>query len=175
MTWVDAAIVVIMLFFVVTAFQGGLVREIIAFASTLAGIVIAGIFYDDLRDALFTSIDNETVASAVSFLVIFGSITVAGQLMAMVVHPMIQVLQLGMADQFLGAGFGAVKGFILIEALLILMVTYPFWDLDREIDESEFATRLLNVATPITKVLPDIFQSKVDAFTDGNVAPIRDS
>ena len=59
MTWIDAAIVVVMLFFVVTAFQGGLVREIIAFASTLAGIVIAGMFYDDLRDSMFTSIDND--------------------------------------------------------------------------------------------------------------------
>jgi membrane protein required for colicin V production len=174
-TWIDAAIVVIMLFFVVTAFQGGLVREVIAFASTLAGIVIAGIFYDDLRDTLFTSIDNQTVASAVSFLSIFAGITVAGQLLAMVVHPMIQVLQLGMADQFLGAAFGAVKGFILIEALLILFVTYPFWDMDQEIDKSEFATRLLNVATPVTNVLPEIFQSKVDAFTDGDIAPIRDS
>lgn len=173
MTWIDAAIVVIFLFFVVTAFQGGLVREMISFAATLAGIILAGLFYDDLRDSLLGSIDNTTVASAVAFLTIFIAITVAGQLLAMVVHPMIQILQLGMMDQFLGAGFGAVKAFILIEALLIVLVTYPFWDLNKEIAKSEFATRLLDVSQPVTAVMPDIFKSTVDAL-DGADCSIRD-
>jgi membrane protein required for colicin V production len=174
MTWVDAAIVVIFLFFIVTAFQGGLVREMIAFAATLGGIILAGLFYDDLQDSLLGSIDNEPVASAIAFLTIFITITVAGQLLAMVIHPMIQILQLGMMDQFLGAGFGAVKAFILIEALLIVLVTYPLWDLDKEIAKSEFATRLLDASEPVTAVLPDIFKSTVDAL-DGPTGPLRDS
>lgn len=175
MTWIDAAIVVILIFFIVTAFQAGLVREIIAFAATLAGLVVAGLFYDDIRESLLTSIDNDTVASAIAFFAIFATFTIAGQLLAMVVHPMIQVLQLGMMDQFIGAGFGLVKGVILIVALLILMVTYPVWDLDEEIAKSDFAMRMLEASDPITTVLPDVFQSKVDAFTDGIDAPIRDS
>jgi membrane protein required for colicin V production len=175
MTWIDAAIVVIFLFFIVTAFQAGFVREVIAFASTLAGVVLAGIFYDDLRDSLFTSIDNETAASAVAFLVIFLTITTAGQLLAMVVNPVMHVLQLGMADQFLGAGFGVVKAWVLVVSVLILLVTYPIWDMDERIAESEFATRFLEASEPITAVLPDIFQSKVDAFTDGEIAPIQES
>ncbi len=174
MTWVDAAIVVMLLFFVMSGFQGGLVREMISFASTLVGVVLAGLFYEDLRDSLFTSIDNRTVASAVAFLAIFLGIVVAGHVLAMVVHPVIQVLQLGMADQFMGAGFGAVKGFILIEAMLILLVTYPLWDLNQEIAKSEFGPRLLNASQPITAILPDIFQKTVDAL-DGPTAPIRDS
>lgn len=174
MTWVDAAIVVILIFFIVTAFQAGLVREIIAFASTLAGVVIAGIFYDDIRDSVLTSVDNDTVANAISFFVIFATFAIAGQLLAMVVHPVIQVLQLGMMDQFLGAGFGAVKAVILIEALLVLMVTYPVWDLDEDINDSDFAMRMLDASKPITSILPDIFQSQVDAFTDGE-PPIQDS
>jgi membrane protein required for colicin V production len=173
-TWLDAAIVVVILFFVMTGFQGGLVREMISFAASLAGLVVAGLFYEELRDSMFTSIDNQTVASAVAFLTIFVGIVVAGHVLAMVVHPVIQVLQLGMADQFMGAGFGAVKGFILVEALLILMVTYPLWDLDQEIVESEFATRMLDASQPITAVMPDIFEKTVDAL-DGPTAPIRDS
>lgn len=174
MTWIDAAIVVAILFFVITGFQGGLVREMISFASTLAAVVLAGLFYEDLRDALFSSIDDKTVASAVAFLSIFVGIVVAGHVLAMVVHPVIQVLQLGMADQFMGAGFGFLKGFILVEALLILLVTYPLWDLDQKIAESEFGPRLLNIAGPITAILPDIFEKTVDAL-DGPTAPIRDS
>jgi len=175
MTWVDAAIVIIFLFFIVTAFQAGLVREVIAFGSTLAGVVFAGIFYENLRDSLFSSVDNDTAASAVSFLVIFLTIAVAGQLLAMVVNPVVHVLQLGMADQFMGAGFGAVKAYVLVVALLILFVTYPIWDMDEQIADSQFGTRFLESAKPITSILPDIFESSVDAFTDGDLAPIPES
>ena len=138
MTWVDAVIVVAFIAFLITAFQSGLVREVIGLASIIGGLIIAGLFYDDVRDSLFTSIDNETAASAVSFLVIFLAIGVAGTLLAMVVNPMIHFFQLGMADQFLGAGFGLVKGYIVIVSVLVLLVTYPIWDLDEDIAESEF-------------------------------------
>jgi membrane protein required for colicin V production len=165
MNWMDAAIVVVFLFFIVTAFNNGFIREIIAIASAIAGVVFAGLFYDDLADSLFTAIDNETAKSALSFIVIFGVITIAGQLLAMLVHPAVTILQLGIVDQLLGAGFGAVKAFIIIEALLILMVTYPRYDLDERIDDSEFATRMLDASRPITEILPDEFKANVDQFT----------
>jgi membrane protein required for colicin V production len=174
-TWLDAVIVVALLAFLITAFQSGFVREIIGFAATLGGLIAAGLFYDDIRDSFLSSIDNETAASAVAFLVIFLSIGVAGALLAMVINPMIHFFQLGMADQFLGAGFGLVKGYVVIVSLLVLFITYPVWDMDEAIADSEFATRLLNSAEPITNLLPDIFQSQVDAFTDGGEAPIRQS
>ena len=164
MTWVDVGIVVIFLFFIVTAFSAGLVREIISTGATILGMVLAGLFYRDIADSLLTSIDNETTASVVGFLIIFVGITLAGQLLAMVVHPAITVLQLGMMDQFLGAGFGAVKAFVIIEVLLVLFVTYPRYDLETRIDDSQFATIMLEMSQPIVKVLPVIFEKKVDAF-----------
>jgi membrane protein required for colicin V production len=165
MTWIDAAIVVVLLFFIVTGFQNGLIRETISIASTIGGVVLAGLFYDDFSDAFLASIDNETTKSVVSFMVIFAGITVLGQLVAILVHPAIVIMQLGIADQLLGAGFGAVKAFVIIEALLILMVTYPRYDLDEKINDSEFAPRLLEVAEPITAILPDEFEARVKAFT----------
>ncbi len=164
MTWVDVAIVVIFLFFIVTAFSAGLVREIISTGATIAGMVLAGLFYRDIADSLLSSIDNETTANVVGFLIIFAGITLGGQLLAMVVHPAITVLQLGMMDQFLGAGFGAVKAFVIIEVLLVLFVTYPRYDLDTRIDDSQFATTMLQMSQPIVRVLPVIFEKQVDAF-----------
>jgi membrane protein required for colicin V production len=164
MTWVDAGIVVIFLFFIVTAFSSGLVREIISTGATIAGMVLAGLFYQNIADSLLSSIDNETTAAVVGFLIIFLGITLAGQLLAMVVHPAITVLQLGMADQFLGAAFGVVKAFVIIEVLLVLFVTYPRYDLDTRINDSQFASTMLKMSQPIVKVLPVIFEKKVDAF-----------
>lgn len=164
MTWIDVAIVVIFLFFIVTAFSAGLVREVISTSATIAGMVLAGLFYQDIANSLLSSIDNETTAAVAGFLIIFIGVTVAGQLLAMVVHPAITVLQLGMLDQFLGAAFGAVKAFVIIEVLLVLFVTYPRYNLDKRINDSQFASVMLNTSQPVVKVLPQIFQKKVDAF-----------
>ena len=166
MTWIDAAIMVVLLFFIVTAFQNGFIRETISIAAAIAGVVLAGFFYDDLSDAFLGSIDNETTKIVVAFLIIFAGITILGQLVAILVHPAIVIMQLGIADQLLGAGFGALKGFVIIEALLILMVTYPRYDMDERIDDSEFAPRVLKLSEPLLKVLPDEFDARVDAFKE---------
>ena len=164
MNLVDVGIVVILLFFIVTAFAAGLVREIIGTAAVLAGAVLAGLFYQNVADTLLSSIDNPSTASVVGFLIIFLGFWLAGQLLAMVIHPVISVLQLGMADQFIGAGFGFVKGFLIIEVLLVLFVTYPRYDMDKRINDSEFAAIMLNVSQPVVKILPAIFEKRVDAF-----------
>ena len=170
MSWIDAAIVVVLLFFIVTAFQNGLIRETISIASTIGGVVLAGLLYDDFSNAFLDSIDNETTKNVISFMVIFAGITILGQLVAILVHPAVVIMQLGIFDQLLGAMFGAVKGFVIIEALLILMVTYPRYDLDEEINDAEFAPRLLEVAEPLTTILPQEFDAHVDAFTgDGPI------
>jgi membrane protein required for colicin V production len=171
MNWIDAAIVIILLFFLVTAFQNGLIRETISMASAVGGVVLAGFFYDDVADALLGSIDNETTKSVVAFLIIFAGVTVAGQLVAILVHPAIVIMQLGIADQLLGAAFGIVKGFVIIEALLILMVTYPRYDMDKRIDDSNFGTRMLDMAEPVLKVLPQEFDARVGQFTGDGGGP----
>jgi len=166
MSWIDAAIVIIFLFFIVTAFQAGFIRETIGMGSAIVGVVCGGLFYQDISDSLLTSIDNETTKSVVSFLIIFGTITIVGQLIAMLVQPAIVVMQLGIFDQLLGAVFGAIKGFVIIEALLILMITFPRFDMDEKIDDSEFANIMLDISEPMLQILPNEFDVSVDAFLE---------
>jgi membrane protein required for colicin V production len=167
MTWVDAAIVIILLFFMVTAFNNGFIRELIGMAAAIGGLVLAGLFYDNVADSVLAPIDNETTASVIGFLIIFGGVSIAGQLLAFLVHPAVVIMQLGIFDQILGAGFGVVKGVIIVMALLILMVTYPRYDMDERIDDSDFAQILLDGAEPVLAVLPEEFDERVKQFSDG--------
>lgn len=164
MSWIDAVIVIVFLYFIITAFSAGFIRETIGTTASILGAVVAGLLYDDVADSLLSSIDNQTTASVVGFLIIFMAITVAGQVLAMLVHPAITVLQLGIIDQLLGAVFGAVKAFIIVEVMLILFITYPRYDLDKKINDSQFAGVMLDASAPVLKILPDIFHSKVNAF-----------
>ena len=172
MTWVDAAIVLIFLFFIVTAFKAGFIREVIGISSAVLGVVAAGIFYDDVADTLLSPIDNQITANVIGFLILFFGITIAGQLLAMLIHPAVVVMQLGIADQLLGAAFGAAKAFVIVEALLILFITYPRYDLDDRIDDSEFANVLLDAADPVKGILPDEFKSNIDRFEERQLDPL---
>jgi membrane protein required for colicin V production len=164
MSWIDAVIVIIFLYFIITAFSAGFIRETIGTTAAILGVVLAGLFYDDVASSLLPSIDNQTTASVVAFLIIFGGITIAGQVLGMLIHPAITVMQLGIFDQLLGALFGAAKAFVIVEVLLILFITYPRYDLDKKINDSQFASVMIDASAPVLKVLPDIFHNKVDAF-----------
>src|SRR5256714_2430446 len=167
MNWVDAAIVIVFIYFIITAFSAGFIRETIGIGSAILGLVPAGLFYDEVADTLLSFIDNSTTSSVVAFLVILGGVTLAGQALAMLLKPAVTVMQLGVFDQLMGAGLGALKAFVLVEILLILFVTYPRFDLDTRIQNSEFASKMLQAAPPMLKVLPGVFDSKVNQF-NGN-------
>lgn len=173
MNWIDAAIVIIFLFFIVTAFQAGFVREVIGISSIVLGVVLAGLFYQDVADTILSPIDNDTTAAVIGFLIIFIGIGVAGQLLAMLIHPAMVLMQLGIADQLLGAAFGAAKAFVIIEALLILFVTYPRYDIEQRIDNSEFATVMLDAARPVLRILPDEFTTNLDRFETREIDPLE--
>ncbi|MEX0750877.1 MAG: CvpA family protein [Dehalococcoidia bacterium] len=173
MNWIDAAIVIIFLFFIVTAFQAGLIREVIGITSVVLGVVLAGLFYDDVADSVLSPIDNETTAAVIGFQVIFIGIGLAGQLVAMLIHPAVVIMQLGIADQLLGAAFGAAKAFVIIEALLILFITYPRYDMEKRIDDSEFATAMLDAARPVLRILPDEFTTNLDRFEEREIDPLQ--
>lgn len=164
MNWLDIAIVLIIAGFALTAFRTGLIRELVTLASALVGIVLAGLLYDDLARDVLVFIDDEDAAKVIAFLVLLGSAYLAGQLIAIMLRQVAALLLLGWADRAGGALFGAVKGMIVVEILLILLVTYPQLGLEDAIDGSGLASVFLDAVPLLLLVLPAEFERAVDAF-----------
>ncbi len=164
MNWLDIAIVLIVAFFATTAFSAGLIRELVTLVSAVVGVVVAGLFYDDLARDVLVFIDNKDTASIVAFLVLLGAIYLAGQLIAIMLKQVAAVLLLGWADRLGGALFGLLKGLVVVEVLLILFVTYPQLDLDDAIEDSGLASMFLDAASVLLIILPDEFERAVNAF-----------
>ena len=164
MNWLDAAIVVVILWFTFAAFQAGFIRESVTIVFTVLGIVLAGIFYQDLADDVLLFIDNTTLARIVGFGIIFGSLALAGQMLAMVLKPTVHLLQLGVFDQIAGAAFGLAKAVVFIQIFLIVFITYPNWGLDEEIEKSTIGSKLADGALVVVSILPDEFEVAVDEF-----------
>ncbi len=164
MNWLDIVIVLVIVFFASTAFRAGLIREVVTLVSVAVGVVIAGLFYDDLARDVLTFINDEKTALIVSFLVLLGAVYLAGQLVAGMLKQAASLLFLGWADHAGGALFGLLKGLIVVEVLLILLVTYPQLGLKGDMDGSALASVFLDVAPLLLLVLPDEFERAVDAF-----------
>lgn len=168
MNWLDIVIVLVIAWFTFAAFQAGFIRETVTVVAAIIGVALAGLFYTDLSDDVFSFIDNRQLSSIIAFVLIFGATTLAGQMMAIVLKPTINALQLGIFDQLVGAGFGFVKAMVFIQIFLILFVTYPRWSLDKTIDGSVFGSLIVDKTAVLVKILPGEFQGSVDDFKAHN-------
>lgn len=164
MNWLDIVIILALIWFTVTAFTAGLIRELVTLAATFLAIAVAGLYYDNLAQDVLVFIDNPNIARAVAFLVLLASVFLMGQLVAFFLRRVVSLLMLGWADHLAGAGFGFLKGLLLVEILLILFVTYPQLDLDAAIDGSALAPFFLDGIPFLLKILPGEFKAGVDTF-----------
>ncbi|MCH7522907.1 MAG: CvpA family protein [Chloroflexi bacterium] len=164
MNWLDIVIVLVIAFFAISAFRTGLIREVVTLVSVAVGVVVAGLFYDDLARDVLVFIDNEKTALIVGFLVLLGAVYLAGQLVAVMLKQAASLLFLGWADHAGGALFGLIKGLIVVEVLLVLLVTFPRLGLKSDIDGSALASVFLDAAPLLLLVLPNEFERAVDAF-----------
>ncbi|HEU5319939.1 MAG TPA: CvpA family protein, partial [Methylomirabilota bacterium] len=139
MNWLDIVIAAILIGFTLSAFSAGLIREVVTLVSAVLGVVVAGLFYDDLARDVLVFVDDADAARFFAFLALLGSVYLAGQLCTIMLKRAASLLLLGWADRLGGAAFGLLKGMILVEVLLILFVTYPQIGLDDDIDGSALA------------------------------------
>lgn len=164
MNWLDIAIVALVAWFTISAFQVGFIREIATLIGAVLGVVVAGLYYRGFAGEVLTFIDNDTLARIVAFAFLFGIIALAGQIMAVVLKPTVRALQLGVFDQLAGAIFGFTKAVVFIQIFIILFVTYPRWDLDNAIEESLFGSFIAENSTTVVQVLPDEFEIGLEDF-----------
>jgi len=164
MNWLDILIVLALTWFTFSAFTAGLVREVVTLIATFLAILLAGLFYDNLAQDVLVFIDSEDAAKVIAFLILLGSVFFMGQLVALLLRRFVSLLMLGWADHLAGAGFGFLKGLLIVEILLILFVTFPQLGLDDAIAGSALAPFFLDGIPFLLRVLPGELEAAVDAF-----------
>ncbi len=164
MNWLDFVIVIVVAGFVLSAYSAGLIREVMTLVATLLGIIIAGILYDNLAEDVLVFVDDKDAAQAVSFLVLFGSVYLIGQISAIVLKRGASLLMLGWADHLGGAAFGFLKGLVVIQVLLIVFAAYPALGLDGPVDDSLLGRYFVHDLSFVLRMLPGNFGDRIDAF-----------
>jgi membrane protein required for colicin V production len=145
-----------------SALKQGFIRELIGLLAMVVGAIAAGRYYDDLSANLAFAITNEPVRNMVSASAIFGGIALIGAVASQVLKTAASVLMLGPLDHLGGAAFGLLKGFLLIELLIILVAAFPaFGVLTGGVSGSTLAPYFLKAAPAVQRLLPEEFHEAI--------------
>lgn len=167
MNWLDIVLLGTIAIVTWRAFANGFIRELVGLCASFLAIPIAGIFYDDMYPKVHPIVDNDNLASLVSFLAILIGVIIAGQVAGHLLKRTVAMLNLGAADHLAGGLFGFAKIVLIILVILIALVVFPKPDLQDAIDDSRVATALLDAAPAVLAFLPGDFDQRLDAFLDG--------
>lgn len=153
MTWLDAIILVFLLFGLIRGAMRGLITEAFATFSVVLAAMGAGIYKDEFMTFLQRntswSIDMCRILSAV---ILFLGLLIALTLISKIIKRLIRTIQLGVLDHCLGALFGTLKwGIAVLFCVWCLnQVDLHFHFMDKEIVASSIIyPKALNISNQI--------------------------
>lgn len=120
--WIFLAILLVSL--IVGAWRG-LVFEVLSVLSWAVAFVLAQWFAPDVAAHLSMAGAGEPIRYAVGFVIVFVASIFAGGLVAFLVKKLVAAVGLRPADRMLGAGFGLVRGVLLLLAVTVVVGMTP--------------------------------------------------
>ena len=160
MTWLDYAIIAVLVISIVVSALRGVVREIMSLGGWIIAFLAANLFAGPLAAHLPQLIAGETLRALAAFLAIFICALILTALVGMLMSRLVNAVGLGAADKALGALFGLARGMIviLVAALLAGLTSAPrqaWWK------DSVSGEPLKHTALALKPWLPDSFAQRL--------------
>jgi membrane protein required for colicin V production len=159
--WVDWVLAIIVLVSVLTALWKGFVSELVALASAITGLVIAGFNYERLAPLLQGFTRSRGVALGVSFLLLFAAVMLIGALISILAKKLIRKVQLQWFDRFLGGIFGLARGLLIDCIVLLVMITFAIQQ--GAVEKSALAPYFIAGSRVVALVMPGNLRSEFRA------------
>ena len=166
MPWFDLIVVAVIALSTILAYVRGVVRELLAIATLIVGLV-AALRYSDQGATLFAGLDIAPAARHVlAFVLILVAVLIAGALVARFAKGVVHGIGLGFLDRFLGAVFGVLRGALLavIFALIAGLTTLPRHDWWQN---SNLGPALAESALALRPYLPAEWAARLDFSAKG--------
>ena len=123
--WIDILMLVVMAASVIIGLWRGFVFEVLMLAGWVAGYFFAQWFAPDLAPHLPVGAPGSGINLAAAFALCFVAAIIVWGLLAKVVRMMLRATPLSMPDRVLGAGFGVLRGGVLLLVLATIVAFTP--------------------------------------------------
>jgi membrane protein required for colicin V production len=124
MTWIDWAIVILLLASLFGGLSQGFFRSVCSLGGLFLGLLLAAWNYDRVAVLFLHMVRVEAVANAIGFLlvalVVMGIANLVGSILANTLHQ----LGLGGLDKLAGGAFGLLQGALLVTLCILVAVAF---------------------------------------------------
>ena len=169
MTSFDLGVLIVIGLSTLFAFFRGFIREVVALAAWIVGIVAALAFTEPVASHLPDVFGHPALRYVVAFALILAAALLAGALIAWPLARIVRAAGLGFADRFLGSIFGLLRGLAVVVAFVLVagVTTLPrsaWWQ------SSALAGPLVAVALLVAAHLPRAWADDLDYSPGGRPA-----
>ena len=169
MTAFDFGVLIVVGLSTLFAFVRGVIREVIALAAWVVGLVAAVTFTTEVGSWLPASLGGPAIRYVIAFVVIVLGALILGSLIAWPLSKAVRAVGLGFVDRFLGSIFGLARGLLLVVAFVLVagltgLPRSSWWQ------DSVLAAPLVAAALGVAAYLPRTWADALDYSPKGRKA-----